>query len=86
MDEYHSLEEQLWMKLRLLPAAQQQMILGLIESLLSQNNPQSQERDPNPQRLFVESCGVWQADPRTAETLIEEIYSTRTSSAQEYDL
>ncbi|NEP56736.1 MAG: DUF2281 domain-containing protein [Symploca sp. SIO2G7] len=83
IDESYSLEQQVWTKLKLLPPAQQQMILSFIEFLLSQVNQQNQDNTPDEQQSFLETCGGWQDDPRTAEALVEEIYSVRTISSQE---
>jgi len=86
IDEPFSLEEKVWTKLQLLPPAQQQMILSYIEFLLSQVNQKSQDSNLDKQQMFVETCGAWQDEPRTAEDLVKEVYSARTMSSQEYSL
>ncbi|NEP13032.1 MAG: hypothetical protein F6K14_23070 [Symploca sp. SIO2C1] len=69
-----------------LTPAQQQMILSYIEFLLFQVNQKSQDSNLDKQEMFLQTCGGWQDDPRTAENLVEEVYSARTMSSQGYTL
>ncbi|NER25539.1 MAG: DUF2281 domain-containing protein [Symploca sp. SIO1C2] len=86
IDKPFSLEEKVWTKLQRLPPAQQQMILNYIEFLLSPVNQKSQDCYLDKRQMFVETCGAWQDEPRTAEDLVKEVYSARTMSSQEYSL
>jgi hypothetical protein len=51
---------------------------------LEYESEQDEQTDED-SRLFWESFGSWQ-DERTAETIIEEIYSSRTSTERELQL
>ncbi|NES18431.1 MAG: hypothetical protein F6K41_05755 [Symploca sp. SIO3E6] len=83
IDEPFPLEEKVWTKLQLLPPAQQQIILSYIEFLLFQANQNSQDSSLDKQQMFLETCGAWQDEPRTAEDLVKDIYSARTVSSQD---
>ena len=78
-----SLEAKIQAKLHLLSPTQQQTILSFIEFLLSRFDRQESD---DKQQMFLETCGAWQDDPRTAEELVEEIYSARTTSDRGYSL
>jgi len=74
------LQQQIWQKLQRLPLPQQQLLLTFLDFLLSQLDP-----TPAPTH-FSETCGAWQDDPRSADDLIQNIYTARSSRDREYSL
>ncbi|MDZ8106975.1 MAG: ribbon-helix-helix protein, CopG family [Nostoc sp. DedQUE12a] len=47
--------------------------------------PSEQQPKPHPSEAFLETFGTWE-DTRTAEEIVEEIYSSRTISDRNYSL
>jgi hypothetical protein len=74
-----SLQNQIWQKLQRLPLPQQKLLLAFLDFLLFQLESSTLSD-------LSETCGAWQDDPRSADDLVDEIYTARSASNREYSL